>query len=63
MRRLIDIEPALKATLPERVKRYAEEKNNILGHVVELPLHFLEEENLEIQLTEKEIILPDFFFS
>ena len=38
---------------------YQKEKENIQGHVVEFPLHFLEEEVLGIPFFSKENIVPE----
>ena len=38
---------------------YQKEKNNIKGHVVEFPLHFLEEEVLGIPFFSKENMVPE----
>ena len=38
---------------------YQNEKGNIKGHVVEFPLHFLEEEVLGIPFFSKENIVPE----
>jgi len=38
---------------------YNQEKNNIVGHIVEFPLHFLEKENLGISFFSVENIVPE----
>ena len=40
-------------------KNYEEKKNQILGHIVEFPLHFLEEEQLGISFFSKENLVPE----
>ena len=40
-------------------KNYAENKNQIVGHIVEFPLHFLEEEQLGISFFSKENLVPE----
>ena len=34
-------------------------KNQIIGHIVEFPLHFLEEEQLGISFFSKENLVPE----
>lgn len=47
-----------------RVETYGVRKEEIKGHVVELPLKFLEEENLTLTGKEKEYyFLPNIFFT
>ena len=41
------------------IELYQKEKENIKGHVVEFPLHFLEEEVLGIPFFSKENIVPE----
>jgi phospholipase D1/2 len=38
---------------------YEENKNKIIGHIVEFPLHFLEEEQLGISFFSKENFIPE----
>ena len=38
---------------------YIKEKNNIIGHIVEFPLRFLEKENLGISFFSVENIVPE----
>ena len=38
---------------------YEENKNKIIGHIVEFPLHFLEEEDLGISFFSKENLVPE----
>ena len=38
---------------------YEENKNKIIGHIVEFPLHFLEEEELGISFFSKENLVPE----
>ena len=45
--------------LDELKKLYDEEKDNIKGHIVEFPLHFLEREELGIPFFSKEKIVPE----
>ena len=40
-------------------KNYEENKNKIIGHIVEFPLHFLEEEELGISFFSKENLVPE----
>ena len=40
-------------------KNYEENKNKIIGHIVEFPLHFLEEEQLGISFFSKENLVPE----
>ena len=40
-------------------KNYEEKKNKIIGHIVEFPLHFLEEETLGISFFSKENLVPE----
>ena len=40
-------------------KNYEEKKNQIVGHIVEFPLHFLEEEQLGISFFSKENLVPE----
>ena len=40
-------------------KNYEEIKNQIVGHIVEFPLHFLEEEQLGISFFSKENLVPE----
>ena len=40
-------------------KIYEQNKNNIIGHIVEFPLHFLEEEELGISFFSKENLVPE----
>ena len=40
-------------------KNYEEKKNQIIGHIVEFPLHFLEEETLGISFFSKENLVPE----
>ena len=40
-------------------KNYEEKKNKIIGHIVEFPLHFLEEEQLGISFFSKENLVPE----
>ena len=40
-------------------KNYEEKKNQIIGHIVEFPLHFLEEEQLGISFFSKENLVPE----
>ena len=40
-------------------KNYEENKNKIVGHIVEFPLHFLEEEDLGISFFSKENLVPE----
>ena len=40
-------------------KNYEEKKNQIIGHIVEFPLHFLEEEKLGISFFSKENLVPE----
>ena len=44
-------------------KNYEENKNQIVGHIVEFPLHFLEEEQLGISFFSKENLVPERNFS
>ena len=41
------------------IKNYEENKNKIIGHIVEYPLHFLEEEELGISFFSKENLVPE----
>ena len=41
------------------VKNYEERKQTIVGHIVEFPLHFLEEEELGISFFSKENLVPE----
>ena len=43
----------------ELLEGYKNEKGNIKGHVVEFPLHFLEEENLGIEFFSVENLVPE----
>ena len=40
-------------------KNYEENRNKIVGHIVEFPLHFLEEEELGISFFSKENLVPE----
>ena len=40
-------------------KIYEQNKKNIIGHIVEFPLHFLEEEELGISFFSKENLVPE----
>ena len=40
-------------------KNYEENKDKIIGHIVEFPLHFLEEEDLGISFFSKENLVPE----
>ena len=40
-------------------KNYEEKKSQIIGHIVEFPLHFLEEEQLGISFFSKENLVPE----
>ena len=40
-------------------KNYEEKKDQIIGHIVEFPLHFLEEEQLGISFFSKENLVPE----
>ena len=40
-------------------KNYEENKHKIIGHIVEFPLHFLEEEELGISFFSKENLVPE----
>jgi phospholipase D1/2 len=40
-------------------KNYEDNKNKIIGHIVEFPLHFLEEEDLGISFFSKENLVPE----
>ena len=44
-------------------KNYEENKNKIIGHIVEFPLHFLEEEELGISFFSKENLVPEINFT
>ena len=48
-----------KAQLYSLKKNYEEKKNQIIGHIVEFPLHFLEEEQLGISFFSKENLIPE----
>lgn len=45
------------------IENYERRRDEIVGHVVELPLKFLEEENLNLSAKEKEYFLPTIFFT
>ena len=44
-------------------KIYEQKKNQIIGHIVEFPLHFLEEEQLGISFFSKENFIPERYFT
>jgi hypothetical protein len=46
-----------------QLQSYFQRREEIVGHVVELPLRFLEEENLNLSAKEKEYFLPTIFFT
>ena len=58
-----DLKEQKKATTKEEIdklrKDYESKKNSIVGHVVEFPLHFLENENLGISFFSVENIVPE----
>lgn len=57
--KFIDIPPNLKIYEDELLlQRYNENKNKIIGNVVEFPLHFLKEENLNRSVFSREILVP-----
>ena len=60
MLRFGEIEEVRKRARPAH---YAEKSKDIIGHVVELPLKFLEKEELNLSAGEKEYLLPAIFFT
>ena len=58
-----DLKELKKKTTKEEIEKlneeYQKEKNNIIGHAVEFPLHFLEKENLGISFFSVENIVPE----
>ncbi|OMJ79033.1 hypothetical protein SteCoe_21016 [Stentor coeruleus] len=46
-----------------RLDLYEEYSNKIVGHLVEFPLRFLENENLNISVRQKEYLLPEITFT
>ena len=62
-----DLEQYKKTRNNEELKElrndYEKEKNNILGHIVEFPLHFLEEEELGSSLFNIEKLAPEINFT
>ena len=60
MRNFGQIEEAYQRS---HLQSYFKRREEIVGHVVELPLHFLEEENLNLSAKEKEYFLPTIFFT
>ena len=48
-----------KEELDQLRNNYQKEKNGIIGHVVEFPLHFLEKENLLIKFFSVEHFIPE----
>jgi phospholipase D1/2 len=55
-----EIEEVRKRSRPEK---YSELKEEIVGHAVEVPLKFLENEDLNLSAKEKEFFLPNIFFT
>ena len=41
------------------IKNYEENKHKIVGHIVQFPLNFLEEEELGISFFSKENLVPE----
>ena len=62
-----DLEQYKKTRNNEELKQlrndYQKEKNNILGHIVEFPLHFLEEEELGSSFFNIEKLIPEINFT
>ena len=58
-----DLREHKKPTTPEEIENwrneYMKEKDGIIGHAVEFPLHFLEKENLGISFFSVENIVPE----
>ena len=58
-----DLKEHKKSLNPEEIdnlrEEYLKEKDGIVGHAVEFPLHFLEKENLGISFFSKENIVPE----
>ena len=58
-----DLREHKKPTTPEEIENwrneYLKEKDGIIGHAVEFPLHFLEKENLGISFFSVENIVPE----
>lgn len=52
-----------EVALKSQPQNYEKRKEEIIGHAVELPLRFLEEENLNLSAKEKEFFLPTIFFT
>lgn len=46
-----------------RLADYYNRKYEVVGNAVELPLYFLEKENLQIKLSNKEYIVPEYSFT
>ena len=57
---LKDYKPPSKEELKEN---YMKEKNGIIGHAVEFPLHFLEKENLLISFFDVYNLIPEKAFT
>ena len=51
--------PTTKEELDQLRENYQKEKDGIVGHIVEFPLHFLEKENLGIKFFSVENIVPE----
>ena len=61
MRKLEQIE---EVESRRKIEDYGSRKGEVVGHVVELPIKFLEGENLNLTAKEKEYyILPNIFFT
>ena len=52
-------DPTTKEELDQLRENYQKEKDGIVGHIVEFPLHFLEKENLGIKFFSVENIVPE----
>ena len=53
------IESRNKINPKEQFERYSELKVDIKGHIVEWPIHFMDEEDLSLSLTNIEGYLPE----
>ena len=46
-----------------RIVDYHERKHEVIGNAVELPFYFIEKEDLQIKLSNKEYIVPEYSFT
>lgn len=59
---MADIEANCSSFTPN-LETYIEKRNEIKGHAVQFPLHFLEKERLTLTIFNKEYLVPDISFT